>query len=248
MKKAVLPAIALAAFVSGAQAADLGVPRGPVSAAVVAPVFGWTGFYLGAQIGHQWGQVNGNICASGGVVFCNPFVTSPNGIVGGVHVGYNWQFNSLVAGLEADLEANGARGTTVVAGFGGPYYQRSRGNWQGSVRARLGFAADRALFYVTGGLAVSDYSYAIGFTPTTSAPFHRYGATRAGWTVGAGVEYAFAPNWTGRVEYRYADFGTVTNDDPVANSYGRHRLTTHTVRVGVSYLFSTGPAAVVARY
>jgi outer membrane immunogenic protein len=248
MKQFLLAGAAVLALASAAQAADLGAPRGPIAAAIVAPAFGWQGFYLGGQIGHQWGRVGGIACASGGFAFCNPFSTGVNGIVGGVHAGYNWQFNAFVVGVEADIELSGARGANEFAGLGGPYYQRSRGNWQGSLRGRLGVAADRALFYVTGGVAVSDYRYAFGFAPTSSAEFHTYSATRAGWTLGAGVEYAFTPNWTARAEYRYADFGTVTADDPVANSFGRHRLTTHTVRLGVSYLFSTGPGAVVARY
>ncbi len=149
--------------------------------------------------------------------------------------GYNWQMNSFVLGLEADLGLSGLRNATTT------FCCFTSQKWDSSLRARAGFAIDRALLYVTGGLAVSgiqsgEPGFSVGGT-----------VTRAGWTIGAGVEGALTQNWTVRAEYRYADYGRWVG-------YGvgllPHQITlkSHTVRLGVNYLFSTGPSAVVARY
>ncbi len=245
MKKFLFAGVAVAALASGAQAADLGVARGPVAAAVVAPVFNWTGFYLGGQIGGVWynDRTTEFVTATGVLTgFSQSFTAS--GITGGVHAGFNYQLNQFVLGLEADIEASGASGGYTNAGFGTG--TRFRSNWQGSLRGRAGFAVDRALFYVTGGLAVAQFRHGY-FTPAVIENFTR---TRAGWTIGAGVEYAFTPNWTARAEYRYSDYGSFSNASLVAFpglSY-RQNPRSHSLRLGVSYLFSTGPSAVVARY
>jgi outer membrane immunogenic protein len=241
MKKFLLAGAALAALTAGAQAADLAAPRTPIAAAVVAPSFSWTGFYLGGQIGYGW--------LHGSSTFSNGAPTLPvrsGGVFGGVHVGYNYQINNVVLGAEADIEYSGIRGTRAdLAGLTSEGIFDSR--WQGSVRARAGIAVDRALLYVTGGLALADFRLAGG---PAGGPLQGYSTTRAGWTVGAGVEYAFTPNWTARLEYRYADYGSVSADlGPLyAGVIQRTSLRTHAVRLGVSYLFSTGGGAVVARY
>jgi outer membrane immunogenic protein len=241
MKKFLLAGVAAIALASGAQAADLGVPRGAVAAAVVAPVFSWTGFYVGGQIGYGW--------LNGSSTFSNGAPTLPvrsSGVFGGVHVGYNYQINNFVLGAEADIEYSGIRGTRTDL-TGGTSAGIFDSRWQGSLRARAGVAADRALFYVTGGLAFADFRLAGG---PAAGPLQGYTSTRAGWTLGAGVEYAFTPNWTARVEYRYANYGSVSADlGPLyPGVVQRTSLHTHAVRLGVSYLFSTGPSAVVARY
>jgi outer membrane immunogenic protein len=246
MKKFLLAGVAAVALGSGAQAADLGVPRGAVAGAVMAPVFSWTGFYLGGQIGYGW--LNGSSTFTPGAA--PTLAVRSSGVFGGVHVGYNYQINNFVLGAEADIEYSGIRGTQAsLAGAtsGGIFDSR----WQGSLRARLGVAADRALFYVTGGVAFADFRLAGGPAPAAAiGPLQGYTTTRAGWTLGAGVEYAFTPNWTARVEYRYANYGSVSADlGPLyPGVVQRTSLHTHTVRLGVSYLFSTGPSAVVARY
>ena len=251
MKKLLLAGAAAIAFASGAQAADLGVARVPVAAAVMAPVFNWSGVFVGAQIGYGWGKTN--VDAYNGALYnvANSGSYNSNGITGGVHLGYNWQVNNLVFGVVTDIEASGIRGsaTTVgVAAFPMDYYTRL--NWQGSLRARLGVAIDRVHIYATGGLAYGGLDYrAFNSAAVTGLSSS---STRAGWTVGAGVEYAFTPNWVASLEYRYTDFGSQTVSylaSPVTNiDSARYKTTTHTVRLGVSYLFSTGPSAVVARY
>ncbi len=241
MKKFLLAGIAAVAFASGARAADLGVPRGAVAGAVVAPVFNWTGVFVGAQVGYGWGR--NTRTNTGG--FTNAY--NSNGIFGGVHLGYNHQINMLVLGVVADIDYAGISGND--AGVGGAL-DGTRIQWQGSLRARAGLAVDRALFYVTGGLAFGGISH---FTADIVG-VDRFNATRTGWTLGGGVEYAFTPNWTAHVEYRYTDLGRTSSTGfpallPNTGLFGyQTRITTHSVRVGVSYLFSTGPSAVVARY
>ena len=117
---------------------------------------------------------------------------------------------------------------------------------QGSVRARAGYAFDRMLFYGTGGVAVGAFgsNFQVYGNDLTLAPFYaadQRSATRAGWTVGGGVEYAVNPHWSVRGEYRYTDFGHI-GDLPAATSMGvayaadRH-LDQNQVQVGVSYKF-----------
>ncbi len=240
MKKLLLASTALVAFAAGAQAADLGAPRMPIAAAVVAPAFNWTGFYAGAQIGYGWAH-QGWVTPP---VFFNPWKS--NGIFGGIHAGYNHQINMLVLGVQAEINGAGLTGSVI----NGARTFTARTNMFGSLDARAGIAVDRALLYVIGGLAYTDNRHRTFETPPgggglTDATFRQ---GRVGWNVGAGVEYAFTPNWTARVEYRYYDFGTASYGTTGTLLPHTHRHYMHTVRLGVSYLFSTGASAVVARY
>jgi len=225
MKKFLLVSTALVGFAAGAQAADLGAPRSPVAAAVVAPAFNWTGFYLGAHAGYGWNNYT---------LFNGPGAGSGNGPLLGGQIGFNYQINQFVLGAEADLAYAAISGRPVAApGFS------VRTTMLGSVRARAGFAVDRALLYVTGGLGIQNASVAFNL----NAANVRF--TRTGWTLGAGVEYALTQNWTAKIEYSYYNFGT-SGAIPVYNFQVRSNI--HTVKLGVNYLFSTGPSAVVARY
>jgi outer membrane immunogenic protein len=237
MKKLLLASAAVAALATGAQAADLAAPRAPVAAAVVAPAFSWTGFYVGGHLGYGWAQARYND-------FVNPannFSINANGIFGGVQAGYNWQINNFVLGLEADIAAGGLRRTFDLGG--GDTYRASV-PLLSTVRARAGLAADRALFYVTGGLGIATFQdrWDIGGVITS------FSSTRAGYALGAGVEYAFTPNWTAKVEYMYYGFGDRRNLLVAGAPGDRLRTDIHTVKLGINYLFSTGPSAVSARY
>ena len=227
MKKLLLATTALVAFAAGAQAADLCVPRSPVAAAVVAPTFNWTGFYVGAHAGYGFGRTTG--------FGPGPFPANTSGPLIGLQAGFNYQINQIVLGAEADIAfaAISGRNTAGIA----PVLYRT--NALGSVRARAGVAVDRALLYVTGGLGIQGGSFA------TAIGGGAENYTRLGWTVGAGVEYAVTPNWTVKAEYSYYNFGTHTLG-PIY--VGTVRADVHTVKLGVNYLFSTGPSAVVARY
>jgi outer membrane immunogenic protein len=202
MKKFLLASAAVAALATGAQAADLGVPREPVASAIVSPVFNWTGFYLGAHIGYGWGKSDWNFVGAG--TFVSP---NTNGVFGGLQIGYNYQINNFVLGLEADASAADLSGWRSCPNAA--FTCHSRANFLGTVRGRIGYAFDRALVYGTAGLAIGNYRHR-DFDAATLVQFGSYSTTRAGLAVGAGVEYAFAPNWTAKLEYMYSHFGSST--------------------------------------
>lgn len=236
INKLLLSTVAFAALAGTAFAADLPSRSAPpVYTPPAIPVFTWTGFYIGGQVGYEFGKDYNS--AAG-------YSTSSNGVVGGAHIGYNYQFpaSNFVIGLEGDVE-----GTTAHAynyfGIGGLDYYKEQ--IQGSARGRIGYAVDRALFYATGGAAfggVNNSYYAPGFGSVSTSH------TRVGYTVGGGVEYAISNNWSLRAEYRYTDFGSYSDIGPTGVSINK-RDTDNRVEAGFSYKFDTfAPAPVVARY
>ncbi|MBN8943452.1 MAG: porin family protein [Rhizobiales bacterium] len=255
MKRIFWGGVAACALVGSAGAADLGARRVAVPAAILAPAFDWTGFYLGAHIGYGFGSTRHvalNIDAFDGALLGETIRSSPRGVLGGIHFGYNWQSGNLLAGLEAELGYSGVTGSRIGSNVQGDVYGSTRYGFTAFVGPRLGFVADRALFYVKGGLAVATIRNIAAdldggntvMDPTATSQVTR---TRAGWAIGGGVEYAFAPNWSARLEYLYSNFGSFTSSDLNGGLY-RHTNDVHAVKLGVSYLFRTGPGAVVARY
>ncbi|HEV2571834.1 outer membrane protein [Methylocella sp. CPCC 101449] len=229
MRHLLLGSVAAFALVAGAaQAADLPRRAAPPAPIYVAPIFTWTGFYVGAQIGGGWGR------SEIGAISYNA-----NGVVGGLHAGYNMQFGSIVAGVEGDIEATSLKGSTAFPGV----LLKTRAPWQGSVRARVGVAFDRALIYATGGVAIAQLKHDIIIPPFAFGT----STTRAGWTVGAGVEYAINNNWSVRAEYRYTDYGRYnTAFFPLGTANTRFKE--NAVRVGLSYRFGGAAGPVVAKY
>lgn len=223
-------AIVLSAGVAGvALAADL---RGSIKDPAPyypppAPLFTWTGFYAGLQTGYQWG--NADHTFSNGLL---GGASDPDGWIGGGHLGYNWQNGNFVLGAEADIEGGNVEGSF---NNGAGTFGSAELGWQGSIRGRVGIAADRTLFYLTGGwaFAEADISGASPFTPLGCCSVS---ADLDGWTLGGGVEYAFANNFTVRAEYRYTDFGDVSlNLNPTLTM--PVDLETHALRVGASWKF-----------
>ncbi|PNG24523.1 outer membrane protein [Methylocella silvestris] len=228
LRRALLTTTTLAVFAGSALAADLPYGQGTGGYAP-APIFTWTGLYVGGQIGYGW--ANSAISGWGPFFAFSGVSYSPSGILGGAHVGYNLQFNQIVLGLEGDVEGTGVDKTY---GFG-PTLYTTQIPVQGSIRARLGFAVDRALFYATGGAAfagvTNQYQSYLGYNSLNRS--------LAGWTIGGGLEYALTNNWSVRAEYRYSDFGTATDYTFTAGPGGnvtRH-LTENAARVGFSYKF-----------
>ncbi|QTL02308.1 porin family protein [Aquabacter sp. L1I39] len=212
MKSVLVSGALLGAMVAApAMAADLAKPQSyPVKAQVAAPapVFSWTGFYIGANAGYAWGSGKGA---------ADYYGVSPDGWFGGGQVGYNYQFqNNMLVGVEADLQGSDISGSANNV--------NSKLDYFGTVRARLGYAYDRFLPYVTGGLAygkntINDFGYSDS-------------NTHVGWTVGGGLEYAITNNWTARAEYLYVDLGKKTYDN-----IGDAGIAASTARVGVNYKF-----------
>jgi outer membrane immunogenic protein len=170
--------------------------------AVVAPAFSWTGFYLGGELG--WIKTDPEY-ATGVLLLGAPFAVSSSpsdkhGLSYGALAGYNYQAGKLVLGIEGDVQGwtvGKIRYTAITGDF-----LTAHSKWGGSVRGRLGYAADRALLYVTGGAAFVSNETSI---PTTGITIGGDG-TRWGWTVGGGLDYAITNNWFTGIEYRYAQF------------------------------------------
>jgi len=250
MKKLLLAGVAAAALTStaltsGALAADLGAPRMPVAETVVVPAgFSWTGFYAGAHFGYGWGKSDWNFVQAG--TFVSP---STNGVFGGLQLGYNYQINNIVLGIEGDASAADLSGWRSCPN---PAFTcHSRANFLGSIRGRIGYAWDRTLIYGTGGVAFGTFRHRTFDAPTVTQ-IGAFSSSRVGYALGAGLEYAWTPNVTTKLEYMYYDFGSSTQLagagalDPASDT--RIRNSVHTVKIGLNYLFSTGPGAVVARY
>ena len=213
---------AVLAGASGALAADLPGRRAapaPQSFLAPTPVYNWTGFYAGVN---------------GGADFVShtkrAFGRGTGALVGGT-VGYNYQVNQFVAGLEGDWDYSSARNTRTPAPG---VTTKSRLSSIATVRGRLGYAADRALVYVTGGYAGGEVKHSIIDVPkgivASKSNF------RSGYALGGGIEYAFTNNISAKAEYIYASLGKKTAFSGTAdatNSATRVSM----VRMGLNYKF-----------
>uniref|UniRef100_UPI003F94DC09 outer membrane protein n=1 Tax=Rhodoblastus sp. TaxID=1962975 RepID=UPI003F94DC09 len=175
-----------------------------------------------------------------------------NGVIGGGFVGYNYQINNFVIGVQGEFDGTGNGNSRYTSGplgqFGDVYQSKFSQDWIASIDGRLGYAMDRTLFYALGGVAWDQqsadlYNLSTGYSISRSN-------TRTGYDVGGGVEYAFTNNWTGRVEYRYYNFGHSNDaffDGNLSGIYARSTLTDNVFRVGLAYKFGA-PEPVVAKY
>jgi opacity protein-like surface antigen len=170
----------------------------PVSGGGTAPVVNWTGIYLGFNAGYSFGGSDRTDSVTGGST--GSFGAS--GFVFGGTVGANYQLGSIVLGVEADgdwADDSGFGTFTAAAICAGGCLTKS--TWLSTVRGRAGYAFDRFLVYGTAGAALGNVQANFSNDPVTSS-------TEAGWTVGAGVEVAFAPNWSAKAEYLFVDLGS----------------------------------------
>lgn len=184
-------------------AADIPVPM-PVKAPYIQPVFDWTGFYIGAHAGYGLGTSSAVLVDP--VLATTAANSTVSGMIGGVQAGYNVQMPSgLLLGVEADLTfPNYFTSNSIVGSLATPRSSVvEQWDYVGTVRGRVGYAANHWLFYATGGLAYAGERFvntpAIGDT-------EKHINVRLGWAAGAGVEYAFAPHWSVRLEYLYNRF------------------------------------------
>jgi len=225
-----------------ALAADLPNQKAPPVYMPPPPAFSWSGLYIGGQVGYQWGTLTPNLVTPGGPAALPS--SNNSGVVGGAHIGYNYQVSQLVFGLEGDVDGTGYNGGNAT----GALAYTTNEYVEASIRGRVGFAWDRVLFYGTGGAAFGDFNN----TYTGPGGVDSVWDTRVGWTAGGGIEYAVTDNWSLRAEYRYTDFGYF--NDPLTasipgDSVSRHE-TDNRVQVGFSYKFDmfAPPAPVVAKY
>jgi outer membrane immunogenic protein len=186
-----LVVLAAGAMAGAAAAADLGAryrQQPYLKAPPYNPAFSWSGFYLGLNGGGGWGHSawdrTGGLDLSGGVI--------------GGSAGLNWQTGQVVLGVEGDVDWSGVTGTTVT---GCPVGCTTRNDWLGTVRGRAGYAFDRFLPYIAGGLAFGDIN-------ASTAGFSGASQTNLGWTLGAGMEVAIVGKWSAKAEYLHVDLGS----------------------------------------
>lgn len=227
-------ALAMSLAVAGeVSAADLPA-KAPIyaKAPVLAPAFSWQRCYIGAHAGYGWGRSD-----------WEGDILNTSGFLGGGQAGCNWQpQGNLVIGIEGEVWWSGLRQSALIP-LEGLSLATARNLWDADLALRLGFAANRTLFYAKGGGAYGSFSYSLDTGTLYSGTSNRFG-----WLAGLGVEHALDHNWTIKLEYNYIDFGradvmfTAPNAGGGTISIAERK---HVVKIGVNYLFG-GP--VVARY
>lgn len=246
-----LIAAALISLAAGpALAADLPQPAPPPAQAPAAyapapAVYDWSGFYFGVNGGYGFGNTDwSDPNNASGLGSTGNFNLS--GYVAGGTLGVNFQTGAFVFGLEGDFGASGLDGKSSSAycgsnlGFAATAQCETKNTWLSTVRGRLGFAADRVLFYGTAGGAFGNIEAGAGGSFQTS--------TKVGWAAGAGLEAAFADNWTARIEYLFVDLqnstcntATACGNDVVNNTLVAASQTVKfdasLIRVGLDYKF-----------
>jgi outer membrane immunogenic protein len=231
-----------------ASAADL-----PVAPPVAAPIFDWTGFYIGGHLGGARAELDQTlVTAFPPFLAGTTFGDSESGFVAGLQAGFNYQFGGgFVLGLEAQISwTDIARQTSTTIG-GVTFSDSVELNYVATVAARFGFTFGNALFYGKGGVAFANWSANV--RDSRFGTIINAGDTETGWMVGAGLEYGFAPNWSVKVEYNFMSFDLDRTDFTFAGvtSSFDHDLDVHVVKAGVNFRF--GPlvapvAPVAARY
>jgi outer membrane immunogenic protein len=230
-------------------AADLPPPPpGPASyAPVMWPVYNWGGVYVGINGGYGFGSSTWTDPLN---AFGSTGSFSTDGFLIGGTVGANFQWERLVLGIEGDFDWQSLKGTSsssfctgvfapgaaVAAGAG----CQTQSDWLGTIRGRIGYAADRFLLFVTGGTAFGNVQAGLNALSSQSA-------TEFGWTAGVGAEWAFADNWTAKIEYLYVDLGNTTCNTGAACGFNAPapaivandsvKFTESVVRLGVNFKF-----------
>jgi opacity protein-like surface antigen len=249
MKKLILAGAALASLSIPALAADVPVKAPPVP----VPVFTWTSCYLGMHAGGGWarkdvtdpvGLVQDSFAGQPVTTGVTTTQASPSGAVIGGQFGCDYQFApNWVVGVEGAASGGTLKGSTTVGlplgDVGDSALVTARTDFLGSVTARLGYAVDRWLLYVRGGAAWAGDKYTVtGALVGTGFGFEGLD-WRPGWTVGAGVEWAFSGNWSARLEYDYYGLGTrtilMTDNLNALSGLVDVKQNVQTVKVGVNF-------------
>jgi outer membrane immunogenic protein len=245
MKLAITALAAAALMTSTSLAADLIIEE---PAAVYAPAaYDWNGFYVGVNAGYGGGLFEHPFELDFGPVLPGTIDVTAGGFVGGVQAGFNAQMDSILFGIEADIQGSTIDGRVSldIDLGGGDTFDADAGtslDWFATLRPRLGLVNDRFVVYATGGLAMGETTSSITANFNV-APIFDASITndRFGWTIGAGIEYALTDNITFKTEYLYTDLGseeivnldlgggdTFTMDSAVAF---------HVVRAGLNFQF-----------
>ena len=240
MKRLATVTIVAALIGTPAFAADMAVKAPPPPP---APVYNWTGFYLGGTLGYSVGHDPATDIFSGSPTIDTATV-APAGPVGGFEAGYNWQIDHWLIGIEGDWQWMGQHDSWCLDCF--PTIGRGIGQklpWSATVRGRLGYAVGPVLFYTTGGAAFGKVETTINCCFNgTSATFDDQ---KSGWVFGAGIEAALVDNWSAKIEYLYLDLGNTTH---TLGGFltGTSEVRDHIFRAGLNYRF--GAAQYQAAY
>jgi len=243
--------LSIAGFTGAASAADLPARSYSKAPGIVAAVNDWSGFYVGLNGGGASSHECWDLTSNNGVALANTpregCHNATGGLVGG-QIGYRWQSGNWVFGVEAqgdwaNLTGSSASLTAII-----PFNNQTKTDAIGLFTGQVGYAWNNVLWYVKGGVAVTDNKYSNAFT-ATGIQFNAASDTRWGGTVGTGIEFGFAPNWSVAVEYDHLFMGRPNITFPPTNiAVGRADNISQGVDMGtvrVNYRFG-GP--VVAKY
>jgi outer membrane immunogenic protein len=239
-------ALALLTIPMTASAADMRVKAPPP--APVPPPFSWTGFYIGGNIGGAWAHRNETDTLFG-LTFDDG--NNNNGVfIGGGQVGLNYQVNNFVIGVEGDFDwasNNNNTGVAVVIPTVGTFQVTANNRWISTLAARFGVAYDRVLFYgKAGGGWVGADSFTVTNLATGASITGSNSNTDSGWLVGGGLEWAFADNWSARVEYDFLGLSNRTFVVPfgspflAGDTFTTGNRNVQMLTVGLNYRFNWG--------
>jgi outer membrane immunogenic protein len=238
MKRALIALLVSIVQAGTALAADLPLPAPlPSTSYFPSALYNWGGGYIGLNGGYAFGASDWTL----GAASTGSFQT--NGFLFGGQLGWNFQYGRVVGGLEGDVDWSGLSGSSssglcAPALFPG-FACTTKSDWLSTARGRVGYAFDRILLFATGGLALANVQLSV------TNPAVSISNVEAGWTVGAGLEYAFADMWTAKIEYLFVDFGKFScqglGATVVANCGGAGNgsvtLTENVIRAGFNFKF-----------
>ena len=207
-RSAIIGLFFVAAFCGAANAADLPARIYTKAPPMAAPVYDWSGFYIGANAGGASGHECLTITSVAGIpVFPNSegCHDATGGVAGG-QIGYRWQATHWVFGVEAQGDWAGLQGSNGSLTAVIPYTNQTKVDAIGLFTGQVGYAWNNVLWYLKGGAAVTDNRYSSFFT-ATNVVFNQTSETRWGGAVGTGIEFGFAPNWSVGVEYDHLFMG-----------------------------------------
>jgi outer membrane immunogenic protein len=239
MKILVIAAAVVAITSASSFAADLEVKAPLAPPAPPAPITAWGGFYIGGEVGAAWGQ--DRVTDLNGL---NPptasYTVRDLAVMGSGELGYNWQIQDFVFGLEGNLGGIGLGKTAAEPSSAGFTTSHIGSGLYGDVAGRLGVSAGNILYYVKGGYAFYDAQASVTNTGAFGGGTAATGDYTSGWTAGGGFEYIFAPNLSMKLEYLHFDFGnqSATLVTPLNGNFSySNRLTAETLQLGLNYHF-----------
>jgi outer membrane immunogenic protein len=237
MKKFLLASAALIATAMSVPALAADLPVRKAAPVYVPPAYSWTGFYLGGNLG--WIRSGSTITDV--VTGASLETSGANGFMGGGQVGFNYQFNWFVLGIEGDFDATSLKRTSAVVPTAIGNLQASASTpWVSSLAARFGFALDRFFFYGKAGVGWVQNDLTIS-NLTTGASVSANN-TNNGFLWGIGGEFAIDPNWSVKVEYDRLNLKTWTVVSPVAGDQITAQRNIDMVKLGFNYKFGYGAA------